>query len=156
MLLRKYRAHRAKLAIALSALTIAQLSLLLTSKQTLPAYAQALTDEDIASYARAVIDIEATRIAAYSEASDILTAANSELSILDIPLGCVRNRLSDMPDIPKADRTELRTVLVNFCNEASQLAEESNLTPQRFNSITEMHREDPEVAARIQAAIGDL
>ncbi len=164
MLLKKYCSRRTaartvcktKSAIALSAFAASQLILFLASRQTLPAYAQALTDEDIASYAQAIAAIESVRINAYSAASDILTTANSELSLLDTPLSCTLNRLSDMPDIPRSARVELRTVLVTFCNEASQLAEENDLTPQRFNAITEMHREDPEIAARIQSAISDL
>jgi len=145
-----------KTAIALSALTFAQLILFLAARQTLPAYAQALTDEDINSYARAIAAIEPARVTAYSEASDILTTADSDLSLLETPLSCTSNRLSDMPDISRSARVELRTVLVTFCNEASRLAEENDLTPQRFNAITESHREDPEIAARIRSAIGDL
>ena len=179
MLLKKHRSHRTadrvarktraastkaagtktagtKTAIALSALTFAQLILFLAARQTLPAYAQALTDEDINSYARAIAAIEPARVTAYSEASDILTTADSDLSLLEAPLSCTSNRLSDMPDISRSARVELRTVLVTFCNEASRLAEENDLTPQRFNAITESHREDPEIAARIRSAIGDL
>lgn len=155
MRLKKVFANK-HLALALCACTCAQLVGFLVSRQVPAAYAQALTDEDIANYASAVLDIEATRVAAYETASDILAAADSELSILDIPLSCTSSRMTDMPDIPRAERLELRTVLVTFCNEASAAAEANDLTPQRFNDITEAHRADSEVAERIQAAISDL
>ena len=139
-----------------SALTFAQLGLLFSVSQLPAAYAQALTDEDIANYASAAVMIEAKRQAAYEAASDILTAADSELSILDTSLSCTSSAMSDMPDISRENRLDLRTVLVTFCNEARQAAEDNNLTPKRFNDITEAHRADPEVAERIQAAAGAL
>lgn len=148
--------QRHSFTLALGAFTCAQLGFFLSSGQIPAAYAQALTDEDIANYASAVLDIEATRLAAYEAASDILAAADSELSILDTPLSCTRNRMSDMPEISRTERLELRTVLVTFCNEASEAAEVNNLTPKRFNDITEAHRADPEIAERIQAAISEL
>jgi hypothetical protein len=64
--------------------------------------------------------------------------------------------MADMPDIARASKIELRTVLVTFCNEASGLAATNGLTSQRFNEITQAHRDDSELAERIQSAIGDL
>ncbi len=121
------------------------------------AQAQALiTDEDVADYARAVAAIEPLRQEAFATASDILISADSNLSLLDYPLNCTEAQLDAMPDIPRADQVSLRTVLVEFCNEASQLAEENNLTPLRFNTITTAHQEDSDLTARIQAEIGTL
>ena len=125
--------------------------------QRLTAQAQALiTDEDVADYARAVTAIEPPRQEAFAAASDILTSADSNLSLLDYPLSCTEAQLDAMPDISRADRVSLRTVLVEFCNQASDLAEENNLTPLRFNTITTAHRDDPDLTARIQAEIGSL
>ena len=130
---------------------------LVFSAQRLTAQAQALiTDEDVADYARAVTAIEPLRQEAFAAASDILTSADSNLSLLDYPLSCTEAQLDAMPDISRADRVSLRTVLVEFCNEASQLAEENNLTPLRFNTITTAHQADPDLTARIQAEIGTL
>ena len=140
--------------VAVGALILTPL-VLLTQRPS--AQAQALiTDEDVADYARAVAAIEPLRQEAFATASDILTSADSNLSLLDYPLSCTEAQLDAMPDIPRADRVSLRTVMVEFCNEASQLAEENNLTPLRFNTITIAHRDDPDLAARIQAEIGTL
>jgi len=156
LLKKQLKSRRAGLLMALSAFTCAQLGFWLSSGQIPAAYAQSLTDEDIANYANAVLSIEATRIAAYEAASDILASADSDLSILDVSLSCTRARMSDMPDVSREARGELRTVLVTFCDEASAAAEANNLTPKRFNDITESHRSDPEVAERIQFAISEL
>ncbi len=137
-------------------LTMAQLALLLAGNQLPAAYAQSFSDDEIVSYARTIVEIEAERTAAYEAASDILAAADSDLSILDTPLRCTNNRMADMPDIDRAARVELRTVLVTFCNGASELAAANDLSAETFNAITAAHREDEELAAQIQAAISDL
>jgi len=154
--LRGKKCRRFRFAIALSAFTCAQLGFFLASSHIPAAHAQALTDEDINNYARAVLEIEALRIATYESASDILITADSELSILDVSLSCARTNLRDMPDIPRPDRLDLQEVLVRFCNEASSAAEANDLTPKRFNDITAAHRADEEVADRIRAVINQL
>ena len=94
--------HRLFIVIALAAFALTQVP---------AARAQDFTDTDIANYARAVIEIEAARQATYEEASDILAAADSDVSILDIPLSCNATRIRDMPDIPRPDKVDLRTAL---------------------------------------------
>ncbi len=148
--------RRIKLALVLGAFTCAQLGLWLSSRYIPAAYAQDFTEEAITNYARTVLDIEPIRLEAYAAASDILSATDSEVDILDTSLSCTGNRLSDMPDIPRSARVDLRTVLITFCNAASQAAEANDLTPMRFNDITEAHRADSELAERIQAAIREL
>ncbi len=153
----KVHRRRAWLILALGALTCTQIGLMLAPRQLSPAYAQAYTEDDVANYARAIAGIEPRRQEAYAAASDVLASTNdSELDILDTPLKCTATRLSDMPDVPRASRVELRTVLVDFCNDASAIAEENDLTAKRFNDITQAHRADPELTTRIQAAIAAL
>lgn len=156
MTLLQLRSRRRWFALALGTLTLAQLSLLLMPKHIPAAYAQAYSDDEVTNYARAVSGIEADRVDAYALASDILTSADSELSIVETPLSCTRTRLSDMPDVPRAARVDLRAVLVAFCNNASQIAEENNLTPRVFNEMTAAHREDVELSDRIRDAITSL
>lgn len=141
--------------VALSALAFTQ-GALLVSNAVPAAYAQAVTDDDVINYARAIVDIETQRLGAYEEASNLLSSVDSELSILEIPLSCTSAGLSDMPDMPRADRVDLRTILVTFCNNAKEIADTNGLTPKRFNSITESHREDAELEARIIDAIQAL
>lgn len=150
------RRRRPSVLLALGALAGTQLWFGLGSAHIPAAYAQAITDDDVANYARAVSEIEAERVQAYELASDILTSADSELDILETPLSCQQARLADMPDISRADRVDLRTVLVTFCNEAKTIAEANDLTPKRFNAITAAHREDEALAGRITEAIQAL
>ena len=143
-------------ALALSALTLTQLAWNLTSPSLPPAYAQAITDDDVLNYARTVSEIEAVRLAARDEASNILGSEDAAIDTLETPLSCKNARLKDMPDISKTGRLELRTVLVEFCSTAKEIAETNGLTPKRFNSITAEHREDADLAERIKGAIADL
>ncbi|MGB3296814.1 MAG: DUF4168 domain-containing protein [Phormidesmis sp.] len=157
--------RRVLLAIAsgafLSAVSFTQLGNLLSTgrlSEIMPAaYAQTTTDEDVTNYARAVSAIETQRQLAYESASDVLTAAGSEKSVLETPLSCQAHRLKDMPSsLSKSERVSLLTVLVDFCRQARATAETNNLTPQRFNSITTAQKEDPELAKRIKTAISEL
>jgi hypothetical protein len=158
----------AYIAATVGAIAIAPLVLPL-GLQTLPiapAYGQSgttqitpaedISDDDIASYASAAVAIEEKRTAALEAATDILATADSEADIADVPLSCTASKIADMPDISKSDRVDLRTVLVDFCNEASLIVEENNLTATQFNAITAAHRDDDEVTKRIQAAIKEL
>lgn len=121
------------------------------------AHAQAdFSDTDIANYVRAVAEIEEVRLAAYESASDVLAAADSEADIIDTTLSCGATRMSDMPEMSRSERVALRTILVDFCNEASEIADSHALTASVFNQITQAHREDEELSSRIQAEIAVL
>ncbi|MFK8185702.1 MAG: DUF4168 domain-containing protein [Phormidesmis sp.] len=144
--------HRALLAIAFTTFALTTLPFI----QNRAAHAQDFTDTDVANYARAAVEIEAARQAAFEDASNILAAADSDASILDIQLSCDATRMGNMPDLPRPDKVDLRTVLVNFCNSAREIADAHALTPQRFNRITQAHREDPALTERIQAEIAGL
>lgn len=165
MTLKNNRYRRTLLAIAsgafLSALSLTQINSLLSTghiSEIMPAaHAQTTTDEDVTNYARAVSAIEGQRKLAYESASDVLTAAGSEASVLETPLSCQAHQLKDMPSgLSKSERVSLLTVLVDFCREARTTAETNNLTPQRFNSITTAQKEDAELAKRIKTAISEL
>ena len=148
--------RRTGLVIALGSLICTQIGFVLFWKPP-TAQAQAYTEDDVDNYARAVAEIEPRRQTAYELASNILASTNGgEISLSDTPLKCTATRLSDMPNVPRVNRVDLRTVLVDFCNDASEIAEENDLTPKRFNDITQAHREDAALTARIQAAIAAL
>lgn len=156
MIFKHRHRHFAWLAIALSTLAFTQLGALVTQGLVSPALAQEITETDVANYAQTVLSIEDLRIAAYGAANDVLVAAGSEEGILSTTLSCAANRMSDMPDLPKADRVSLHAVLVEFCNEASEIATANNLTPRQFNEITAAHRDDPAIAEQIQAVMSEL
>ena len=140
-------------AIALGAFCSVQLSVAMLRSPAQAQEAALTTDEDVANYAATVTAIEPLRQAAYEEASDVLAAANSEVSLVDNRLSCLNSEVDDMPEVAAEDQVALQRILVSYCNMAAELAEENGLTPQRFNSITENHRENSELASRIRAAI---
>ncbi|EDX85491.1 hypothetical protein S7335_3192 [Synechococcus sp. PCC 7335] len=150
------RLRRTWLALAFGTLTLSQIGFLLADRDIPAAYAQSYSDDEVANYARAAASIETERLEAYELASNILTNAEGELSIVETPLSCTSTRLADMPDIPRDSRVELRDVLLAFCNSASQMAEENDLTPRAFNQMTAAHREDAELLDRIKDAIAAL
>ncbi len=152
-----YPFHRIGIALSLSVLTLGfAIAPKVISGLTLPAQAQAILDDEVTNYAKTVSEIEPLLLTAYEMENDILVDAGIESGILETPLKCTATSLSDMPDVPRPDRVDLRTTLVNFCNEASQIAEANDLTPLRFNSITAAHQEDADLAERIQKAVSDL
>ncbi len=151
------RYYRAWLVIAPGALLSAFLMFSVHAQSPSDATAESPSEADIASYASAVVEIEEARLAAYESASDILLAAGDEEGLLKTKLSCQAHKLSDMPeDLSKSEKIDLLTVLVEFCEGARAIAEENDLTPEQFNSITAAHQEDPELTKQIQAAIGKL
>ena len=165
MTLKNQRYRRTLLAVAsgtlLSALALTPLGSLLNtghlSKIVPAAHAQAVTDEDVSNYARAIAAIEGQRKTAYAAASDVLAAATNQADISETPLSCQAHQLKDMPKaLSKSERVSLLTVLVNFCREARSTAAANNLTPEQFNSITAAQQEDTELASRIKTAISKL
>lgn len=143
------------LAIALGAFCSVQLSAAMLRSPAQAQEAPLTTDTDVANYANTVVAIEPLREAAYEEASDVLAAANSEVSLVDNPLSCLTSEVEDMPEVAEEDQVALQRILVSYCNTAAEIADENALTPQRFNSITANHQEDTELAQRIRAAIAD-
>ena len=142
-------------AIAIGSLCSVQLSAAMLRSPAQAQDAPLTTDTDVANYANTVAAIEPLREAAYEEASDVLAAANSEVSLVDNPLSCLDSTVEDMPEVAEEDQVALQRILVSYCNMAAEIAEENALTPQRFNSITANHREDRDLAQRIRAAIAD-
>ncbi len=108
------------------------------------AYAQAVSDQEIQSYARSVLAIEPVRLAAYNKIKQ-MTGSN------DVPVvACHRpSSLSSLPDT-------IRDVAVEYCNQAISIVESNSLTITRFNQITVAHQSDPSLSDRIQQAINQI
>jgi hypothetical protein len=108
------------------------------------AYAQAVSDQEIQSYARSVLAIEPVRLAAYNKIKQ-MTGSN------EVPVvACHRpSSLSSLPDT-------IRDVAVEYCNQAIAIVESNNLTITRFNQITVAHQSDSSLSDRIQQAINQI
>ena len=140
-------------AIAFGSLCAVQFAAMMARSPVQAQESTRFTEENVADYANTVAAIEPLRVAAYGAASDALVNAGSEVSLIDNPLRCTNSEVSDMPGTDETVQVELLTILVNYCNDAKDIAEENGLTPQMFNTMTEAHREDSELASRIRAAI---
>ena len=149
--------HRlgAWLAIALGSLCVVQLAATIAQSPARAQESTRFTDENVTAYASTVATIEPLREAAYAAASDALVSAGSDVSLIDNPLRCFNSEVSDMPGTDETVQLELLSILVNYCNEAKDIAEDNGLTPQMFNTMTEAHRADSDLAGRIRAAISD-
>ena len=112
-------------------------------------YAQSFTEEEIGNYAAAILAMEEIRTDAYGDISDLLTIANEDATRHD--LRCVST--NSMDQMPRTVRSQVRRLLVNYCNNAKDLVEESGLTVQLFNAITAAHREDEALTEQIQLEI---
>lgn len=117
----------------------------------LSAQAQTITNEQVRSYADAVVEMDESRQQAYNQISDILTGQGLDVS--EYNLSCPN---AQSLEVPRRVRSRVRSVLVSYCNEARTIVEKNGLTVRQFNTITASHREDEELAQRIQSAIANI
>ncbi|MBE9066400.1 DUF4168 domain-containing protein [Leptolyngbya cf. ectocarpi LEGE 11479] len=114
-------------------------------------YAQNFTDEEVVNYATAVLAMESSRQQAYAEIADLMSGAG--LDVLRYDLRCLS---LDALELPRAVRRPVRYLLINYCNDAKEIVEETGLTVQTFNSITVNHQEDETLAEKIQSELSRL
>ncbi|NEP16774.1 MAG: DUF4168 domain-containing protein [Leptolyngbya sp. SIO4C1] len=116
------------------------------------AYAQTVTNEEVRSYAEAVLSMENNRIEAYTQISDILTSAGFDVT--EYRLSCPN--APSLTDVPRRVRSRVQPILVDYCNAAREIVETSGLTVDRFNDITTAHRNDSDLTERIQLEIAAI
>lgn len=116
-----------------------------------PVAAQTVTNEEITNYAEAVLIMDADRQAAYQQISDIMVTAEPQLNVADYTLTCPNAQT--LSDVPNTVRSKVRAILIDYCNNASTIVQDSGLTVRRFNAITEAHRSDAELSQRIRDEI---
>lgn len=116
------------------------------------AYAQVATEEEIQIYASAIVGMEDARLATYAEISDIFTEAG--LNVSDYRFACPD--AESLADIPSQVRSQVKAPLIGYCNSARALVENSGLTAERFNTITQALQTDEDLANQIRAAAAAL
>lgn len=115
-------------------------------------YAQSsITDEEVVSYARSVLQMETNRNNAYTEIKNMMVEVG--LNIGDFEISCTNSGLSE---IPRSIRRQVRRVIVDYCNNAATIVADNGLEAQRFNNITSAHRQNPDLAERIRQAMIEL
>jgi len=98
----------------------------------------AVSSEDIANYAKAVLAIEPSRQEAYSEIQKML---NHE-KVPDI--------ICTQADSIAALPNRVQDIAVNYCNQSKKIGEGQGLTMAQFNEITVKAQSDPDLQRRIQ------
>ncbi|MBF2033963.1 MAG: DUF4168 domain-containing protein [Leptolyngbyaceae cyanobacterium T60_A2020_046] len=105
-----------------------------------------ITAAEISQYARAVLQMDAYRSAAYTQIKDLLMSVNMDISEVDMSCSNTRN----LSRVPRRVRRDVEAALTEYCNRARDIVEANGLTPRRFNEITIAHRDDSALADRIQ------
>lgn len=98
------------------------------------------SDEDITNYAQTVLKIESQRQNAYQRIEKIIGDPPPEIAC---------DRPKTLQQLP----TEAQKVAVKFCNQSKKIAQESGLTSNQFNAITETAQQDETLKKRIQNAM---
>ncbi len=94
---------------------------------------QAVSDTELTKYVRASLKIEALRLATYAE---IKKATNGTV-----------------PDIRSCSlqglQSEVASIWKRFCSQAEGLIEQEGVSNSRYNAITKMRQEDPNLEKRV-------
>jgi hypothetical protein len=108
-----------------------------------------VSPEEIMGYARSVLEMEGPRTAAYNEIQALLAGTN--VNINSISLRC--NATNSLNQLPRNLRNDVRTIVVNYCNQASQIVQANGLRNERFDAITAAYPQDSTLAEQIRAAL---
>ncbi|MGB3202437.1 MAG: DUF4168 domain-containing protein [Nodosilinea sp.] len=111
-----------------------------------------VSQEDVIGYATSVLEMDAPRNEALSQIRTLLTGTGQDLSSID--MGCTST--ASLNQLPRNLRSSVRTIVVNYCNRASDIVKANGLTPRQFNAITAAHPQDPALAEQIRAAMIDI
>ncbi|MBE9111605.1 DUF4168 domain-containing protein [Nodosilinea sp. LEGE 07298] len=146
------------------AAAVASLSLLVGAGTQLPtaagtvtlgtAWAQdsSVSQEEVISYATSILEMDAPRNEALSQIRTLLTGTGQDLASID--MSCTGT--ANLNQLPRNLRNSVRTVVVNYCNQASDIVEANGLTVRRFNAITAAHPQDPALTDQIRSAMIEL
>lgn len=113
---------------------------------------ETVSDDEVMSYARSVLQMEGPRNTTYTEIKDLLRQVDVDISQVD--MSCTNSH--NLNQIPRRVRSQVRELLVNYCNRARDIVEANGLSPDRFNAITNAHRQDEALAERIRRALMQL
>ena len=105
------------------------------------AYAQAVSSQEVQSYARSVLAMEPYRETAFTKIQQVTGSA-------DIPVVAC-HRPSSLNNLPE----NIRGIAIDYCNQAISIVERNGLTITRFNQITVAHQSDATLRNQIQAEI---
>ncbi|WP_107671049.1 DUF4168 domain-containing protein [Cyanothece sp. BG0011] len=98
------------------------------------------SDEEVTNYAQTVLKIEDQRRIAYDEIEAVIDNQPPEIAC-------------DQPETIKQLPEQAQKIAVQFCNESKKIAQDSGLSSNQFNAITENAQKDATLKKRIQNAM---
>lgn len=111
-----------------------------------------ISAEEISGYAAAVLQMDSPRNEAYSQIKTLLTGTGYDVNSID--MSCTGT--ASLNQLPRNLRGSVRTVVVDYCNQASTIVQANGLTVREFNAITAAHPQDPALAEQIRTAMIQL
>lgn len=127
-----------------------------TGNVTLGAAAQAqgssVSSEEVTAYAASILEMEAPRNEALSQIKTLLTGTSHDISSID--MSCTGT--ANLNQLPRNLRGDIRTIIVNYCNRASEIVQSHGLPGRLFNRITATYPQDQALAEQIRAAMIQL
>ncbi|MBD2257868.1 DUF4168 domain-containing protein [Pseudanabaena sp. FACHB-2040] len=111
-----------------------------------------LSAEEVTGYANSILQMDGPRNDALNQIRSLLSGVNFDISQVDMTCPNTRN----LNQLPRPVRSEVRGIVVNYCNQARTIVESNGLTVRRFNLITEAHQSDPGLAERIRTVLVQL
>jgi hypothetical protein len=116
---------------------------------TVQAQENDVSREDITSYAASVLEMDPYRTEAYTQIKNLLSGVDHDMSAVD--MSCTGT--ANLSQLPRDVRSEVRSIIVNYCNQASSIVQRNGLTVRQFNAITAAYPQDPGLAEQIRTAL---
>ncbi|NJL86140.1 MAG: DUF4168 domain-containing protein [Leptolyngbyaceae cyanobacterium SM1_1_3] len=111
-----------------------------------------ISAEEVAGYARAVLQMDRPRTEAYTQIKNILMAEN--LNASEFNISCTN--ANNLSNLPRRTRRQIQEIVVRYCTQAAEVVASSGLSVNRFNEITAAHQQEPALQAQIRQAMIDL
>jgi hypothetical protein len=108
-----------------------------------------VSSEEVMGYARSVLEMEGPRTEAYNEIKALLTGTSHDIN--SINLGCAAT--NSLNQLPRNLRNSIRAIIVDYCNQASQIVQANGLRNERFDAITAAYPQNPTLAEQIRTAL---
>ncbi len=108
-----------------------------------------ISGDEITNYAASVLEMDPYRTEAYTEIKNLLSDIDHDMSAVD--MSCTGT--ANLNRLPRNVRGQVRTIIVEYCNQASNIVERNGLTVRQFNAITAAYPQDPGLAEQIRTAL---
>lgn len=108
-----------------------------------------ISSDEIVSYAASVLEMDPYRTQAYTQIKNLLSGIDHDMSAVD--MSC--NGTANLNQLPRDVRSDVRSIIVGYCNEASTIVQSNGLTVRQFNAITAAYPQDPGLAEQIRTAL---